>query len=290
MIWVNRDGTIGEVVGEPVRGLRDIALSPDETRVAYVADDGDAGEIWVYDLERDTRTRLTFTPENEATPVWIPGKNSVAFTSVTDSGQVILSRAADGSGETELVVAGGSDAAYSRDGRFLAYQQTEGVVGDLVIMDLSGSREPVVFLSGGTGSYSPGFSPDGRFLFYQSWEAGTASSYIRPADGSPGKWEIPESWESYQIWLENEMLFTSYKDEDVLYRMPVEEGAGLTLGTPVKLMDLEPLGFDSNRFAVTADGQRILMMRSIDTGELEGGIVVVENWAEEFTRKTDPPK
>ena len=38
------------------------------------------------------------------------------------------------------------------------------------------------------------------------------------------------------------------------------------------------------------DGQRILMVRAVGTGELEGGIVVVENWVEQFTRNADGPE
>jgi Tol biopolymer transport system component len=47
------------------------AFSPDGKRLALAINDGNKSDIWVYDLSRDTLTRLTFRGNN-VSPIWTP--------------------------------------------------------------------------------------------------------------------------------------------------------------------------------------------------------------------------
>src|ERR1700682_4153342 len=48
------------------------AFSPDGKRLALEISDGKRNDIWVYEWERDTLTRLTFGGETNGNPVWTP--------------------------------------------------------------------------------------------------------------------------------------------------------------------------------------------------------------------------
>ena len=104
-----------------------------------------------------------------------------------------LSKAADGSGETERI--GESDRAvipysWSPDGTRIAVMvQNPETTLDLAFLSVEdGSIEP--FLSTQFVEYGPVFSPDGRWIAYGSNESGAFEVYVRPAEGGSGKWQI----------------------------------------------------------------------------------------------------
>ncbi|MDA1236365.1 MAG: protein kinase [Acidobacteria bacterium] len=71
LVWRNRAGELLETVGQPQR-MTQIALSPDGERVALRSNESGSNNIWVQDLARSTKTRLTFEDRNEDTPSWSP--------------------------------------------------------------------------------------------------------------------------------------------------------------------------------------------------------------------------
>jgi serine/threonine-protein kinase len=64
LVWVHRTGEV-EPLLTPPRRFNSARLSPDGQRIAL----GIEFDIWVYDIARDTLTRLTFEGTNNA-PVW----------------------------------------------------------------------------------------------------------------------------------------------------------------------------------------------------------------------------
>ncbi len=69
--WMDHEGKF-----TPLRDIpgdyRNPAFSPDGKRLALQIFDGKRSDIWVYEWERDTLTRLTFAGEANAYPVWTP--------------------------------------------------------------------------------------------------------------------------------------------------------------------------------------------------------------------------
>ncbi len=70
LVWVDRKGAV-EPLGAPPRAYLDPRLSPDGRRLA-VSIAGENQDIWVYDMGRQTLSRLTFDPGVDETPVWTP--------------------------------------------------------------------------------------------------------------------------------------------------------------------------------------------------------------------------
>ena len=80
-------------------------FSPDGKRLALEINDGKRRDIWVYEWERDTLTRLTFNGgdrvEDNTKPIWTPDGQRITYASFEKSGVSDLYwTRADGSGDT----------------------------------------------------------------------------------------------------------------------------------------------------------------------------------------------
>ena len=106
----------------------EFTLSPDGTRVA-VHIGGDEQAVWIYDLVRDTSTRLTFESDGvgAAFPTWTPDGTRVAF------GPPLSWKRADGIGAVEgLDDAAGLPQAFSPDGTTLVFEDRVALMAEPV--------------------------------------------------------------------------------------------------------------------------------------------------------------
>jgi len=117
----DRQGKVLGTAGEP-GDYQELALSPDGTRAAPGKRSGQASDLWLLDLSRDTSTRFTFGSATDWFPVWSPDGSRIIFRSGNDLYQKSTSSVKD----AELVLKS-SDAPeatdWSRDGRFLLYRR-----------------------------------------------------------------------------------------------------------------------------------------------------------------------
>lgn len=65
-------------------------LSPDGQRLAIVSQVGSDEDIWTYDIQRDTTTRLTFTPGGSEHPVWTPNSKGIFYRSTDGNGHTAV--------------------------------------------------------------------------------------------------------------------------------------------------------------------------------------------------------
>jgi WD40 repeat protein len=101
LVWRSRKGEIIETVGQPQPDIADLALSPDGQRVAVVSMESGI-DVWVHDLTRSTKTRLTFEDKFVGGPAWSPSGREIGYY-LRDGGR-IMRRAADGSCEAVTLV------------------------------------------------------------------------------------------------------------------------------------------------------------------------------------------
>jgi hypothetical protein len=74
LVWVDRRGVEESIAGVPPRPYSGLRLSSDSRQVALQISSGTLNaDIWVYDLDRGTLERRTFS-ERAFNPVWAPGR------------------------------------------------------------------------------------------------------------------------------------------------------------------------------------------------------------------------
>lgn len=191
MTWFSRKGQKLGTVGQP-----DIysfpALSPDGTRLAATVGDTHEGDIWIYDLERGTGSRLTFNPADDLNPVWSADGSQIFFSSNRSGQYDIYQQAADGLGGTLTDYQSKGQYKYindiSADGRYAVYDTGGSAnVTELWALPLFGDRKPFPFVQGGFGATSAQFSPNGRFAAYASNETGRKTGSRCTSPLAPGK-------------------------------------------------------------------------------------------------------
>ena len=108
----------------PPRAYTYARLSPDGTRIALDIRDQE-NDIWIWDLSRQTLSRLTNDPGMNRAAVWTRDGTRVAFTAVRDGVESVYWQALDGSGVMERVTSGTQTLvadSLSPDGRQLVVE------------------------------------------------------------------------------------------------------------------------------------------------------------------------
>ena len=192
-MWLDRTGKQVGSVGGPAQYSHP-SLSPDEKKAAVAV--GDATrlnrDIWVVDLNRGARSRLTFDPADDLNPVWSPDGSRIAFVSTRKGNRDLYMKRADGSGSDELLLASGEVktlGTWSRDGQSIIFAQGEGIW----MLRVDGDRKPVSIFSGlpnPGNAQQPQLSPNGRWIAYVSAESGGSEVYVQSFPATGGRWQI----------------------------------------------------------------------------------------------------
>ena len=292
LVWRDRAGALLETIGQSQPSMLSPTLSPDGQRTAVRSGESGNQDIWVHDLIRSTKTRLTFDPAAERNPTWSPSGEQITYWLSNAEGAKLMSKAADGTGEAVALVESEDflpNSSWSRDGRYLVYQQGNAETNyDIryVQIGADGSvSEPVTFLATPAVEAAPKLSPDGRFLAYQSNESGRNEIYVRPFPDGAGRWQASVDGGGKPRWSsDGSELY--YARGGALMSVSFSTGQGATLGQPQQLFEAEDLssGTSTPTYDVSADGQRFLMIAPVagDTEAAPPKIRIVQNWQEEF--------
>jgi hypothetical protein len=79
LFWYDATGKQGEPVLPDTAVYSSPTLSPDASKLAFGLENNGIADIWVLDLARHTRTRITFGPLYSSLPVWWPDGKSIVY-------------------------------------------------------------------------------------------------------------------------------------------------------------------------------------------------------------------
>ncbi len=278
MVWVDRHGR-EEPLPAPLRPYDWPRLSPDGRRVA-VTQEGDTYDVWLYHLERNTLSRLTFGLD-DGRPTWFPDGQSIAFDSTREGANSIFRIAADGSGTVEQLTREDtlSATSISPDGRFLLYNRWDPpTASDIWLLPLAEGSPPRPLLQ--TPFYEEGavFSPNGQWIAYESTETGQSEIYVRPFPGPGAKIQISTAGGDNPMWVRNgrELFYRAGRSWMVV---DVALEPSFQAGSPRLLFE----GPYRSNYDVSPDGQRLLVVRP-EEQETIRQLHVVLNWFEELRR------
>jgi Tol biopolymer transport system component len=241
-------------------------------------------DIWVYNIARSARTRLTDDPATEILPVWSPRGDELAYGSYRTGGIDIFVRRADaGTSEMVLATTGRQKRVsdWSSDGQRIAYSVRDPKTGwDLWYLqrEEKGNWQPHPFLQTSANETMPKLSPDGRYVAYQSDESGRAEIYVRPFPEGNQKWVVSTNGGKQIRWSRNgRELF--YVEGDTLVSVPVRTSPGFSMGPPARLFTHSAFkSWNDANYDVSADGGRILLPERVGGQGREPAIHIVENW------------
>jgi hypothetical protein len=256
-----------------------------------------AVDLWIYELDGDRLTRLTFGGFN-AGAVWTPdGQGLIYWHSEARQFQNGELRAvpADNSAPpvtlAEISGAPALPASISPDGTVLigVLGEANGDIWALRLGDASstpsdaGSATLDHFIATEFNEREAVLSPDGRFLAYVSNESGRDEVYVVPYPGPGGKTQVSTAGGRLPRWNRNgrELFYASGAE---LMAVDVETSSAFRRLTPKVLFEAPVLlNPNADYYDVAPDGSRFFMTGAAASRAAEGlDIHIVVNWFEEL--------
>jgi Tol biopolymer transport system component len=301
-LWMDRSGKSGGSIRGRQSGF--LRLSPDGKRVAFTVAAGARGnaDLWMHDIERDARTRLTSDPAYDHWPVWSPDGLTLVFDSTRRGKEHSLYEIpSNGAAPERLLLEpepgfGLGALDWSVDGRLLIFSKAQidlpttlASPGDLWVLPLSGDRKPFPYLTSPFDESEASLSPNGRWLAYTSNESGAYQVFVRPfPDAAGGKSQISTVGGLHPRWRRDGRELYYYEPGGPIVAVAVRTDRNFEVGASTPLFR-PPWG----RFAlpagaaypydVTPDGQRFLVMAPPDAMSSQP-ITVVLNWSSALRR------
>jgi hypothetical protein len=281
--WADPRGALQAFSEEHV--YYDPRLSPDERLVAVeVLGDGD--DIWVLDLTRGTKIKLSLGESEDETPAWSPDGRWVTWSTNRGADRVIVRKRADGSGAEEVLWSGPEHAhvtAYAPDGRSLFFEkQTLDMNTDIWLLPLDGSGAERMVLGSAFNEIGARLSPDGRWLAYVSDETGTAQIYVQPFPSLDARFTISSTGGTEPVWSrDGRQLF--YRNGTDLWAVSIGAGDVFEVGIPARMIDARAPGKGATHtgYDVTRDGRFLIIGDELLASD---ALTVILNWTEELKR------
>lgn len=302
--WLGSTGKERPAVSTPAQAETP-RLSPDGNRLALTA----AGDIWVYDLQREAKTRLTFNAAHNRHPSWMPdGKHIIFGSGASPSGgeYSIWWIRADGVGQPEKLFGDKTPlvpVSISPDGRLLAFirtaQSTDFEIW-MIGLDLKDPEhpkpgKPEQIVQEPVSEVDPTFSPDGHWLAYSTTliDGQKGDIIVRPFPITPSapKWQISSVNGRFPIWSRSghELFYLSNDNRIMVTRYTADRNSFVAekprQWSPVQLY--RPANNALWNLDLAPDGKRFIVLAAPEDREAKATVhvTVLLNFFEELRRR-----
>jgi Tol biopolymer transport system component/predicted Ser/Thr protein kinase len=317
LLWYDGSGALLGSLGQPsvYVGIR---LSPNGQRLAIESAEGPVDDIWIHDIARGARSRLTLGRAISTNPVWSPDGNRIVFAARRSSADPyeIHEQVSYGAGVDQLLLKTATSTRptdWSPDGRFILYNldesPTPGPTSGLPTMHiwmlpLFGDKKPFPFIHTKFTECDGQFSPDGRWIAYCSNESDREEVYIAPFSNSapagsaasqPGsvhpaaKWQVSVSGGTRPKWSrDGKRLYYLAGTKLAAVEISVK-GNTIETGAAKRLFTLPmalPLGSSATRgwrYDMAENGARFVA--NVMRVENAPPITLVTNWSHQLAAR-----
>lgn len=266
--WVGRDGEADPF--EVRRDLFEVEMSPGGTDVALWESKGN-DDIWSFSVGRRTLTRITDRFDN-IYPTWMPDGKNIIYLAMPPGGG-IMRKAADGTGEPELLLATGQTIQpgnVSSDGRLLIYSDGD----DIWVLPLLADGDAKRLIDGSGSQTQPRFAPDSGWVAYVSNESGREEVYVQPFEEAGGRTLVSIAGGRLPHWRgDGRELF--FYGQDAMQSVKISTGKRFAASAPSVLFERPGI----HDYDVTPDGSRFLVIER-DVASFPSEINIVLNWFE----------
>jgi serine/threonine protein kinase len=290
VVWVDRTGKETPIAAPP-RNYYYARISPSGGHLSLDARDQEE-DVWIFELERGTMSRLTDKPGPEQYGLWTPDGRVVFSTTMFGRNELGLHRS-DGVGQPQQLTDTSADNltpfpnAVTTDGKQLVFRAAIGGKNDLYIVDIGGDKKPKALLTSPHDEKNAAFSPDGKYMVFESDLSGTYEIYVRPfPDVQKEQRQVSTAGGIKPVWSRSGSEIYYLAPDNKLMAVPVVTSPGLTLRKPIALFDVGPyyFGAQGRNYDVSADSKRFVMVKnpSGPAGAVAVPITVVLNWVDEI--------
>ena len=290
LVWVDKEGTT-ESLGVDQGVYREVRLSPDGTKAAV----RQGLDLWIHDLQRGTRSRLTPANTFNSMPRWSSDGARIIFALNRGGDWDIYSQPADGSGPAEALLSrpyAQFPTSVLADGTVL-YSEVNPQTGiDLWTLPPGGLSQEGLSQQGTTSPFrvtpfneknaevSPGPEGGPRWVAYTYEESGRNEIYVQSYPSGANRIPISTGGGFLPRWSrDGRELF--YITGDAVAAVAIRPDG--SFGAPRRLFDRTNFFFSSKAFSsydTSPDGKRFLMIQR-DPGSVPRQLNVILNWADE---------
>jgi serine/threonine protein kinase len=282
-------------IGEPAR-ITSYALSPDDQRIAATVESGvnssdqAPASLWIYDVAKDSDSRLTFNESALRGIVWDTDNRSVIY---GDGGETfkIYRQTLDGhSVPTDLNTEGVDDSeleSVSPDGKWLGISRQQPRTFQLELVPIADRGHTRVLFAPKADAFGLTFSPDGKWIAYVSNETGRYEAYAGLLSDTAVRWQVSKEgatvggwtkqpWKMLLIHLDGTVAIADVKETG--QTLEVTKIAPAFGGKAISGFDDREEGYIASlSMNVDKDGNRILLAPFVDTGTPDT-MNVVTDW------------
>lgn len=270
---VDRNGQRVRLWNEP-EGQNWPRLSPDGQFLARQRVDGlrNTPDIWVEDLERGTKVRVTTALQPDIRPVWSPDGRYLAYVSGNlpfRPGKRVLNVAgADGTGVVRTVPCPGEYCEPTDwTPRGLLVNVLSGRPADVWIVPTEDGASAEPLLAEAFTERDARMSRNGRWVAYVSEESGRPEVSVRSVSGPPKRIPLSGEGGDHPVWRSDGAELFFVEPQGRLQSVPVRwsRDGRPTFGRPARL-NVPPIGRGhwGTPYDVSPDGRHIYFLRRND--------------------------
>jgi serine/threonine protein kinase len=279
LLWFDRAGNrVGQV--ETTAGYYDLKISHSGNRLAVAINNLQSalGDIWIYDLQRNLATKLTFDPREEGSPVWSPDDSSILF-SRSFRGTEIYRQSVSTTNPAERLYSTKENvfpSDFSSDGRFVICRRvTAKGKGDLWIFSMQ-TRKMDPFIQTEFNERQGQFSPDNRWIAYTSNESGKPEVYVSDFQGAGRRFQISNGGATSPRWRQDGKELFYLSADNKLMAVAVKVESIFEASEPKALFQIEMNKNEIVEYDSAPDGQHFLMDVPLD--QRVSPITIVLHW------------
>jgi serine/threonine-protein kinase len=291
--WLDSTGSLQPLETEPALYLSP-RISPDGSKLISTVNQGPNADLWIYDGQRGSKSRVTDGKGVYGSPVWSPDGQYVVFNS---SGRMLWTRT-DGAGKPQLLTGSNSlqsPSSFSADGSRLVFTELNGTGGLIQTVRVDGgsgslrANKPEAFLQTSAALPYPAFSPDGRWLAYADADSGSYEVYVRAFPDKGARWLISNGGGMMPRWARNgRELFYRTEDSRIMVVTYRASGDTFVADKPRLWSDkrLANTGLTPN-LDLAPDGKRFaVLMAPVETEatDVPRHVTLVMNFVDELRR------
>ena len=280
-VLVTREGQ-AQPLSITLRDYHSVSISPDGTKVLFDVWDGNQGDVWIYDVKRNTLVPFT-SDGSGGYPIWVPpdGKHIIF-----GSKGLLYRQKTDGSGTAELLanINVRRLTSCSQGGKQLLVTIGDPNSGSdiwVVPVEEQSQQSPFPFIQRNHDQRQAVWSSDGQWVAYSSNESGVPEIWVTPYPG-PGP-TIPISTQGGQepVWSRvGKELY--YRSDDKMIAATFETEPEFRVTSSEVLFEDHFVSCKiCKTYDVGPDGQFVMIQ---DSEESLQQINVVLNWFEELKR------